>query len=614
MNKKLLKTIIISLIISMTFIFNIHYFVLPIDFAVFRRVNVILGTLVFIFSFYFYYNNDISINKIKKIVSFIIGIILLVGEVYNGYHTYSIITCNIITFLVSILKIFGYYYLVVLLYYFIDYYLNNIKKVRHFKINNKYLNKFINYFDKYPFRCSFITIFIVFSIYLIAFYPGVLSPDPYFQLRQYFNVPNKYIDWVIQRDPNVFMSTHHPVFHTYLLGFCVSIGRFLINDNFGFFIYTFIQTIFYISVLSYTIYFLKKHKVNKIYRFIILLIYLIVPCYGFYTVSLVKDVYYTGFIILYVLFIYDLINNNSKILKLKDIIIFIIIMLGACLFRHNGIIVVGITTFMVILYCKRNRIQLISSFLVFGILLFSFNNILVPSLGISKGSSREMFSVLFQQTARYTKLYHNELSKSDKIKIDKVIGYKDLGKRYNEELADPVKNGFNKYTTDEDFINYLKVWENGLEKHPGVYIDSFINNTYGYFYPNKHNWYLYSNNFIKEDDEVIYNHSFNRLSILRGILVGYGNSFPFIPLIGLLVNIGFNTLLLIILGSYLISRKNIKYIIVLVPLFLSLGICLLSPANTYFRYAMPYIFTLPVLICLLRDKMKIVRRLQKEDN
>ena len=603
MNTKLLKAIFISVLISMTFTFEIHYFVLPIDLVEFNYFNSILSLLIFLFCFYIFYRKNININKTKKISSFIIALLLVIGEIYSKYHTYSIITTNVLTFLISILKLSGYYFLLIMLYYLIDYYLTNIKKVRNYHIHNKYTEKYINYFDKHPFKTSFITIFIFWSVYLIAFYPGVLSPDPYYQLMQYFNVPNKYVDWVIQANPHIFMTTHHPVFHTYLLGFCVSIGRFLINDNFGFFIYTFIQTVFYVGVLSYTIYFLKKHKVNRIYRFFLLLIYIIVPSFGFYTVSLVKDVFYTGFIILFILFVYDIICDKDKNLNIKDIIIFVIIMLGACLFRHNGIIIVGITSIVLIIYNKINRKSLISGLIIFGIIFYSFNNILVPSLGISQGSSREMYSVMFQQTARYVKYYGNELDKNDKLVIDKVLGYNDLKYRYNEELADPVKNCYNKNVTKKDFNNYLNTWYKGLKKHPGVYIDSFINNTYGYVYPNKHNWYIYSNNYKKHEKNQVFEHSFNSLEILRGILVGYGNIFPYIPGVGLFVNIGFNTILLIIMTSYLITKRNKKYLIVLLPLYLSLGICLLSPANTYFRYSMPYIFIIPTLLCLLRDRL-----------
>ena len=50
---------------------------------------------------------------------------------------------------------------------------------------------------------------------------------------------------------------------------------------------------------------------------------------------------------------------------------------------------------------------------------------------------------------------------------------------------------------------------------------------------------------------------------------------------------------------YFIDRKMKKYIIVLSPLLVSLLVCIASPVNTYFRYAMPYVFVMPALVLLM---------------
>jgi hypothetical protein len=91
---------------------------------------------------------------------------------------------------------------------------------------------------------------------------------------------------------------------------------------------------------------------------------------------------------------------------------------------------------------------------------------------------------------------------------------------------------------------------------------------------------------------------------LRMIFTNYGETFPFIPLVGLLSNIGASCWMVIILNSYLFTKKNKKYILVLIPLYLSILICIAGPANAYFRYVMPYMFVLPILTCLLINKIK----------
>ena len=48
--------------------------------------------------------------------------------------------------------------------------------------------------------------------------------------------------------------------------------------------------------------------------------------------------------------------------------------------------------------------------------------------------------------------------------IDKILDYENLANDYNEDLADPVKNKYNKDAKTEDLIAYFGVWFKGLFK------------------------------------------------------------------------------------------------------------------------------------------------------
>ena len=143
--------------------------------------------------------------------------------------------------------------------------------------------------------------------------------------------------------------------------------------------------------------------------------------------------------------------------------------------------------------------------------------------------------------------------------------------------------------------DYFQVWWKEFLLHPTTYLEATLNNTYGYFYPDTSNWYIYSgknyNKLITEDNLV--NYHYNKLSFLRTILSGYGIMFPYLPVIGLLANIGFSAMTLLTIMTYLLCSKEKKYIIAMLPSFLSLLICFISPANTYFRYSMPFVFLIP---------------------
>lgn len=319
--------------------------------------------------------------------------------------------------------------------------------------------------------------------------------------------------------------------------------------------------------------------------------------FAFYAMSGVKDTLYTSFIIFYVLFMLNFIMYKRKEkLTILEVILATLNLILVMLFRNNGLYVVILSFPLLFFISKTNLFRLILIFVISVGFYYCYSNVILPSFGIADGSIREALSIPFQQTARYVKEHEEDLSNNDKKVIDKILGYDDLAERYDPTIADPVKNNYNKYATSDDLKEYFKVWFDGLLKHPGTYVEATMNNTYGYFYPNDTNWYIYSkyDDRITEDNLVDYH--YNGLKPLRNVLTGYGVAFPYIPIIGLISNIGFSAWIMFIMCAYLIERKKKKYIIALMPLLVSLLICVASPVTTYFRYAMPYVFIMPMLV------------------
>ena len=99
---------------------------------------------------------------------------------------------------------------------------------------------------------------------------------------------------------------------------------------------------------------------------------------------------------------------------------------------------------------------------------------------IASVGKQEALSVCFQQTARYVKYHGDEVTQEEEEAIKKVLNYKDIGNLYDPNPS-------------EDLKNYFKVWLSMGLKHPGEYIQSFIANTYQYYYMefrNKRGLYL----------------------------------------------------------------------------------------------------------------------------
>ena len=556
----------------------------------------ILGLLVVIA---IYFLNKIKLKKmhiLQKLLAILFAIFMVLGDSFHKLNSWDMLFDSPLLILITLIRIMGYAFIFFIIFNYLDKWLNKNEKI------SKCKSKFSLYFDNHPIKCSFIVLTLAWLIYIIAFYPIILSPDPSYQILQFFNIPTKYMTYIIPLSDEVNLTNHHPVLHTMLLGGFLKLGRFFGSDNLGLFFYSLFQTFVLMSSLVATIYVLKKENVNVKIRLILLCFYAFVPMFPFYAMSGVKDVIYTSLVIFYGIFIYLIIKNKD--LNKKYLLLFLINIILVALFRNNGVYVICLSLPFIIIFNKKYRKSLLLILIIFISFYVSFDKVLLPSLKITSGSIREVLSIPFQQTARLVKEYPESFTKEEKEVVDDILDFDTLADRYEPEKSDAVKNEYAPETTTEELKEYFRVWFSGLCKHPEVYVEATLNNVYGYFYPGHTRWYIYSDYYSLIKDDGVVDYHYNSLSGLRSVLASFGNSFPYIPLIGLLSNIGFYGLVLLTLLVYIIIKKKYEYIFVILPSLISLLICIASPVNSYFRYAMPYIFFIPFVLCLFINEVK----------
>lgn len=558
---------------------------------------LLIGGLIY--KMYFnYYNKRNKKNIVFIIISVLFSLFMLIGDTFNKTNSLNLMFDNVYIFMLTIVRFSGYFILFNLLIDKLFKFTEN--KLFENNIKNKYLD-FI--FNKHPFISSIIIMLICWLPYIISFYPAILSPDPSNQIKQFFGIKTHYNESVVMLDEDVLITNHHPVAHTILLGGCVKLGKMFGSDNLGLFIYSIIQITILISTLAFTIKYMKKLNTPIWLRLSTLIIYALVPVFPLYAMSAVKDTIFGALIILYIIFIFDLIKYQN--LSIKKCIYIGLLLLVIMLFRNNGYHVILLSMPFIILSNRKYLLKLLCLFLIPILIYKGYTDILLPNLHITEGSIREMLSIPFQQTARYVLKHENDLTSKDKEIIDKILDISDLKDRYDPTFADNVKNRFNKYATEDDLKAYFNVWLKGLVKHPVTYIESTLNNTFGYYYPNTYRWYIY----YKYDSrlkEAGFNYHYNNLKSSRNILSSYGVVFPYIPILGLIVNIGFSTWLIIVMFGFIINLKQYKYLNYLIPSIILILVCIASPVNTYFRYALPNVFSIPIMLSMFINIRKEV--------
>ena len=562
-----------------------------------RKNTSVLTMLIFGILVYIFYKKYLKTTERRtafSILTIMFTLLLIFGYSFDLTDSTKYVYSNAAFVVVSLVKFIGFYTFINLaLNKLYDYFIQ--KKNVDFKNN-----KIIKLFNEHPFIFSICIIIICYIPYFIAYYPAIMGFDPANQIKEFLGIHTRYMDSVVLIDPNVTITNFNPIIHTLLLGGCFKLGIIINNVNLGLFLYSVIQASFMIGVLAYSIKFLKGENISNKICLVILAIYALVPIFPFYSLSTNKDTFFSLLILLYVIKMYQLIKHEYK---LKNAIVMIITALFLFLLRNNGIYTFMLSMPFAFIVLKDKRKMIGITILATLLLYVGYNKVLLPHFKITQTSIREVLSIPFQQTAVLIKTDEKIISEKDKEIIGSILDYDTIKKSYDPELADKVKNTFNREYKYEELKEYFNVWFKYLYKKPLVYIDATINNMYGYFYPNTSKWNLYYT-FNTKLPEAGFDYHYNGLEGMRSVLSGFGNAYQYIPVIGMLINIGFVVWTYMYLFASLIVNKNKKFILLLLPAFSLILVCVASPANAYFRYALPYIMSLPLTIALLHKNKK----------
>ena len=523
-----------------------------------------------------------KLSKVGIILSFILTTCFLFGYSIKKFHVIDSLFYkkNIIkTFFAFIILLVLIYILLIIIFKLLDKISNNKEK------GNKLYN-FI--FEKNPLLITFI-IFFLFSIpFIIFYYPGPVHWDGLQELNYFYKIDA--------------FSNHHPVFPTLIMGLSMKLGRLIYNDNLGIFLYTFPQLMFSCFTFAYILKFMKDIKASKIIRVLTFIFFLFNPVWYVNGYTIVKDTYYYLFFIWFLIYYYKFYLDNSK----KNTYLLFLFSMLVILFRNNGIYIV-IASLIPYLFKKNLRKKAVSFILIFILFQFSYNKSL-DYFKIQPSNIRETLSVPIQQTARYIKYYDKQLSKKERNYVENLyrMSIKEIKKKYQPELSDPVKFPW-KVNDKKELIEYFKFWFKCFKKHPKVYVDSFLENYYGYFYPLKKDykdgvaWFI-----------VVYNkrvntgyfdlHYLKTFKTERNFITNFTNKLKVTKGIGLIYNTGVYTWVLLILIGYTMYRKRYTNLIFSIPILLTLAFCFLSPVNAYLRYMNPIIVTIPVYLAICLKK------------
>ena len=459
-----------------------------------------------------------------------------------------------------------------------------------------------------------ITLTVFYIILFIASYPGLLMGDSVGLMGQGFP------EWGFLRplymketliSENVFYNAHHPIVHALLIHLFLKTGLGIFHSiNIGIFLYTLFQFVIVVFSISYTASFLRKDFGIGWKGLALFELYFVCnPIIRNYMFLMTKDVLYSSLFLLFLVSLYRFLGDAYDP---KKFAVLFAVSLGMFFFRNDARYSLCLTFLIIAILVKQHRKKMIYSILILvgGSILLS--RVIYPFFSITPGSTREMLSVPFQQTARYVKYYGNEVTDEEKSAISAILDYDNLTELYDPDRSDDVKATFHEDASAEDLKNYFTIWASMLRKHPGIYIQATMNNYYMYFYPGEEDIDFYKFQWSEVQYKELSRHIEHSLhqsayhpektEAVRNALAKFRDGYSKLPMINLFMKASLYFWIVIIGLSYAIHSRNRKAFLLLAIFVVSILICCVGPCNGFYgRYIFPFIISLPALMVMLKE-------------
>jgi len=431
-------------------------------------------------------------------------------------------------------------------------------------------------------------IFICWIPYYLNYFPGLTTSDSMLQIYQSLGI--------------VDFTAHHPIIHTAFIGIFMNIGKMINNYTVGVALYTLAQMLLMSFIFALAIYVMKKRELPRLCIVIALVFYAIYPVNALFSLMMWKDIIFAGIMLIYTIINCSLINDPDKFMKNnRRVFLYTIIMIVLMFFRNNGLYVIILTLPFALFFLKKYWKKIILMFLIAILSYYTVNLAVMSVFNIKKGEIREALSIPMQQMARVVTYHKDELSEEQLSNIKKYIKADNIEELYNPVISDPIKNHFDSNNFSNNKLDFIKLWLSLFKKYPTDYIESFICNSYGYYYPEAQHWV--ANRTMEKDDILnLKNKPLVEIRAVRKIdsLIEKRD----IPIISMFFSIGFMFWLIIIALVYNIYNKCYKNILIYIPVIMLWLTTLASPVFCEFRYVYSIVTCLPVLTMMIFKKKK----------
>ena len=412
-------------------------------------------------------------------------------------------------------------------------------------------------------------------------YPGILTTDSVSTMKQIMG----------DRGYNNVM----PYWHTITVQLFVRPALAVFGDvNAAVACFHVAQILFMAACFAYVITTLYQVHVPVWFLLGVYAVYAFQPHNIVYSVTLWKDIPFSGAAVLFITALYRLIKGIGKS-RFWNYGAFILGALGLSLWRTNGwyAFLVTVLIMLVLMGRKQKKLLLVMTFVL--ILSWILIKPVLDSLNVAETNLVEAFGVPMQQVARVL-AEGRELTEQEIYLLGEIFWLDKVPQMYDPLTVDPIK--FETFRYDQvPFIRehakeYLRLYISLGLRYPGDYLKAWVDETKGYWNGGYFFW-IYTKKMGSNPYGIMNLVEENLIQKLFAAAFRYLEKPAFLQP---LVSIGLHIWALVACTLVNALKKREEFLLSIPLLVLVAGLWLGTPVYSEFRYAYPFILSMPLIL------------------
>lgn len=442
------------------------------------------------------------------------------------------------------------------------------------------LSAVINFYRDHTALSSFLLCLLCWLPYYLYQYPGIMTPDSINQFEQVLGV--------------IPYNNHHPFAHTmvfallYKAAFALT-GNMVVSVGF----YTFAQMCLLSAGMAFFISTLRQQRIRPFVLLLLTAFYAMIPYHAVFSVTIWKDIPFAAAVLFFNCLLLRLILRGSLLLHERILLLFSGMMI--CLFRSNGWYAFLVAVPFLLFFFRKQKRQVYPCLLVTLLLCVLIKYPVMNHFQVTQPDLIESLCIPTQQIAAVL-CNDRELTAEERGLIESVVDLTYIKELYNPTFADNMKELVR--AGDQEYLashkkEFFKLWISLGLRYPGDYLDAYIQQTYGYWYPDS--FYL-----VAEAEGVSATElGVSTRHLIGGPLVVKGKELAIklgsiVPIYGTLWSMGVACwVLLFSMGTVLVRRETRKLLCYLPSVLLLFTVLIATPVATEFRYVYFMVYSMP---------------------